>query len=139
MCKLFLDTNFLIDTIGKNLERFKPASVLGGILQTNEFQGAISPHSLSDFSYINRHIPREQLNENIHTFLEYYHVVPLTSQLCTRALLLDEPDYEDSIIRACAEDWEADYIISADRNAYKDSLIPRIEAADFLKELGITA
>lgn len=96
----------------------------------------MSPHSLADINYISRDLGKELRYEFISTFLSLYDVVPLDAIAYSEALSSHEPDYEDSLIRACAESWEADYIISADRNAYKDSLIPSIEAADFLEMLG---
>ena len=48
----------------------------------------------------------------------------------------DEPDFEDGIVRACAERWKADYIISRDEKAYANSHIKRVTAEEYLRICG---
>ncbi|MCI1902076.1 MAG: hypothetical protein LKI93_05035 [Bifidobacteriaceae bacterium] len=135
MYKIFLDTNFLLDCANEERKRHQSAIELAGILQREAFQSAISPHSLMDFDYISRDISKELRTGFIQAFLSFYEVIPLTAELCSHALISEERDYEDGIIRACAESWEADYIVSADKSAYVDSIIPRVEAEDLLEKI----
>lgn len=46
--------------------------------------------------------------------------------------LSDEPDFEDGIIRACAEAAGADFIISRDERAFARSPIKRMSAQEYI-------
>ena len=49
------------------------------------------------------------------------------------ALNSDEPDFEDGIIRACAELNGADFIITRDKAAFAHSKVRSVTAAEYLE------
>lgn len=51
---------------------------------------------------------------------------------CVCHALSDEPDFEDGIIRACAEAAGADFIISRDERAFARSPIKRLSAQEYI-------
>ena len=57
-----------------------------------------------------------------------FEVARVDGEIVSDALGSDEPDYEDAVVRACAEANEVDAILSYDRNAFKGSRIPRVTA-----------
>lgn len=63
-------------------------------------------------------------------------MVPVDVALCRQSLASDEPDFEDGLVRACAELVGADYIVSTDRKAFKRSSVPRIESPELIQRLG---
>ena len=51
------------------------------------------------------------------------------------ALDSNEPDFEDGLVRACAELNDADFIISRDEKAFRKATIRRVTAKEYLDEI----
>lgn len=134
MIKIVADTNFLLDIMVDG--RPDSASALGvfDVMFSDKVAIAICAGSLKDAYYI----ARRDLDDSarrawLKLFLDSFDVFPVDSLLCRTALQSDEPDFEDGLIRACAEWWEADFIVSRDRKAFVNSRVPRIETPDLLR------
>lgn len=65
--------------------------------------------------------------------MDVFEVVAVDAVLCKIAAHSDEPDFEDGIIRALAEQRNAEFIISRDVAAFKNSNIRRLSATDFMQ------
>ncbi|MDF7663544.1 PIN domain-containing protein [Bifidobacterium sp. ESL0763] len=88
---------------------------------------AVCAGSLKDAYYISRRDLSENQRRNwIRRFIETFEVLPVDSATCGIAVDSSEPDFEDGIIRACAEQWNADCIVSRDAKAFLDSSVPKI-------------
>ena len=64
--------------------------------------------------------------------MDLFEAVPVDEPLCRVALLSDEPDFEDGVIRACAESAPVDFIVSRDEGAFARSSIRRLSAQEYL-------
>ena len=62
-------------------------------------------------------------------------LVDLTREVVDAALASDEPDYEDGLVRAVAEAFEVDAIITYDRKAFRGSSVAKRTAAEALADL----
>lgn len=72
--------------------------------------------------------------DSIRNIAEVFDLVDLTEPLIFDALDSDEPDYEDGLIRTAAETLQVDAIITYDKQAFKDSFIPKMTAQEALFE-----
>lgn len=63
-------------------------------------------------------------------------VAAVDSLVCTRALSLERPDYEDGIVSACAQAERVDAIISRDARSFSDAGIPRLSPEELIAALG---
>ena len=57
---------------------------------------------------------------------------PIGAEETLTALDSNEPDYEDGLVRACAELNDADFIISRDAKAFERATIRKLTAAEYL-------
>ena len=71
----------------------------------------------------------------IATASEVFELVDLTTALVTQALASNEPDYEDSLVRAAAESLEVDAIVSYDKKAFRGSHIPKRTAGEATRDI----
>lgn len=137
MIKVVADTNFLLDVMVPSRPFADDAVRVFDAMNNDRVEIAVCAGSLKDAYYIARRECTEEGNRAwISLFLDCFDVFPVDSLLCRAALASSEPDFEDGLIRVCAEWWGADYIVSRDRKAFADSGIPRIEAPDLLRVLG---
>ena len=61
-----------------------------------------------------------------------FEVVELTLCVVDDALCSNEPDYEDALVRAAAENVRCDYIVSRDEKAFRASCCKRVDARQAL-------
>jgi predicted nucleic acid-binding protein len=131
--KLFADTNFLLDFASRQRADHDAAMSLGDMIAAGMYDAAICASSLKDVYYILRKdYTDSERRDFIDAMTQLFEVLPLDPESCTAALKSDEPDYEDGIIRAVAEKWEADYIVTRDAGGFTRSFIPKIHPDAFL-------
>ena len=68
----------------------------------------------------------------ISSALDAFETVPVDELVCRSAAKSNEPDFEDGIVRACAENAHADFIISRNAAAFRRSKIKRVTAREYL-------
>ena len=60
-------------------------------------------------------------------------IAPDDAEVFDRALNSGEPDFEDGIVRACAELNDADFIITRDGAAFANSPVRSVTAGEYLR------
>ena len=141
--RLFCDTNFILDICDK--DRVGHADSIALLWYCSDNAGAVqliaSITSFKDAYYIlsrlykSRLEARDSIELIMGTFIE---PVDMLSRFGSEAILSNEPDFEDGLIRACAEHEDADVIITRDENAFANCDIPSMSAAAFLAQVGFS-
>ena len=133
MDKLFLDTNFLLDVAVSGRPESASATKLFELILSNKVIGLVSASSLKDFYYIARRDFDEEVERRwLKLFNKVCYIPAMDQTIVTCALNSDEPDFEDGLLRALAEAEKADFIVSRDAGAFKNSSIKKISAAKYL-------
>ena len=128
MVRVFLDTNFLLDLALEHRPGGKAAAEILQRAEEGELAGIVSPSSLKDFYYIARKDMPDDLRRGwIAFFMDGFAVADTNRSVCQNALVSDEPDFEDGIVRAIAEDEGCDYILTRDAKGFDGSKAPKIE------------
>ena len=60
---------------------------------------------------------------------------PIGAEECLDALGSNEPDFEDGLIRSCAELNDVDFIISRDKDAFAGSTVRCVTAREYLTKV----
>ena len=133
--KAYLDTNFLVDALIEDRPQSKQAFEILARLGEGALLGFVMPSQLIDFYYICRKCGMDDAarRKSIALLMDWCAVFYPNRETLEIALNSDEPDFEDGMIRAAAEQVGVDFIISRDAKAFANSPIPRIEPADFLQ------
>lgn len=98
--------------------------------------GITSSHSLKDAYYIMSHIYDEPTaREAVRVLVDLVVIGPVSVEETLLALDSNEPDFEDGLVRACAELNDVDFIISRDEKAYRTCKIRRVTAGEYLDEV----
>ena len=139
--RIFCDTNFLLDVCDAEREAHCDAIALLWYCAENPTTAELvaSITSFKDAYYIlSRLYKDEELARDSVGRLMGVLVEPLDmlSRYGAEALACDEPDFEDALIRVCAEHEHADILISRDEKAFASCSIPSVSAAGFLKQEG---
>lgn len=133
MYRILLDTNILLDSVIPNCPQHDEALALLKWCNGSGDYGFAAATSFNDAYYVlcrayDEVIAREAL-ENL---LGLVAVAPVSAEECDRSLRSNEPDFEDGLVRACAELSGADFIITCDEDAFAGSKVKSVTAKEFL-------
>ena len=133
MYRILLDTNILLDSIIPNRPQHDEALALLKWYNGSGDHGFAAATSFNDAYYILCRAYSEAIaREALENLLGLVAVAPVSAEECDRSLRSNEPDFEDGLIRACAELNGADFIITRDKDAFVGSKVKSVTAKEFL-------
>ena len=122
MYRLLLDTNVLLDFMVP--ERPESNAAVEVIRRAG---------SLKDAYYVAcKYLGEQAARDFVRAFLDALNVIALDEATCRIAASSDEPDFEDAIIRATAENMRANLILTRDERAYERSAVRAITPQRFV-------
>ncbi len=134
MIHVFVDTNVLLDYLGKRDGFFKSARRLMTFAYMGVYDLWMSAQQSTDLFYIltegGRKSRSVRAKEAMAALLEQIHVASATEQDMRRALASDVADYEDALILSCAMGVGADVIITRDKGL-ANGLVPTRTPEEF--------
>ena len=134
MKKLLIDTNIVLDLLGRRVPFYSEAAGLFSLSDKKHVSVSISSLSLINTHYILRKIKSEQeARRIIRTFKVLVHEFPLYSKITDLALNSDFNDFEDAIQYYTALENGQDMIITRNIADFKTSSIPVMTADEFIK------
>ena len=134
MCRILFDTNALMDTLDPSRPGCHESRELLNLCNGESDYGMACDLSLKDVYYISRKMYGGDLARNaVRRLMGLLVIAPVDAEICDMALNSDEPDFEDGIIRACAELNGADFIITRDKAAFAHSKVRSVTAAEYLE------
>lgn len=133
MYRILLDTNILLDSIIPNRPQHDEALALLKWCNGSGDYGFAAATSFNDAYYVLCRVYDEAIaREALENLLGLVAVAPVSAEECDRSLRSNEPDFEDGIVRACAELNGADFIITRDRDAFAGGKVRSVTAKEFL-------
>lgn len=133
MYRILLDTNILLDSVIPNRPQHDEALALLKWCNGSGDYGFAAATSFNDAYYILCRAYSEPIaREALESLLGLVAVAPVSLEECDRSLKSNEPDFEDGLVRACAELNRADFIITRDEDAFVGSKVKSVTAKEFL-------
>ncbi|ASS48615.1 MAG: twitching motility protein PilT [Candidatus Fluviicola riflensis] len=135
MENVFVDTNVIIDLLGKREPFYKDAQDLFTLSDKNEIQLCISSLSFANAYYsIVKHHKEVNAKKYMAKFKVLVTVLPLEDKAIELALASEFEDFEDGLQYFVAMNNEADIIITRNKKDFKSSKIPVLTAGEYLKK-----
>ena len=133
MNRLLLDTNILLDCVDPSRAFHGDAMRLMARCNGGGDMGIASSHSLNDaYCIMSRRYDEPSAREAVGVLAELVVIGPIGAEETLLAIDSNEPDFEDGLIRACAELNDVDFIVSRDEKAFQKAKIRRVTAAEYL-------
>lgn len=133
MHKLLLDTNVLLDFMVAERPGSDAAVEVIRRCATKEDVGYVCAGSLKDTYYVARkYLGEQSARDFVRAFLMVLEVCALDGPVCRIAADSNEPDFEDALIRASAEDERVDFILTRDVGAFQATKIRSLDAERYL-------
>ena len=134
MHRLLIDTNVLLDCVDPHREHHDDAMQLIKRCNGGGDMGIASSHSLNDVYYIMSRLYGEpSAREAVRVIAELVVIGPIGAEETLMAIDSNEPDFEDGLVRACAELNDVDFIISRDQKAFMKAKTRKVTAAEYLQ------
>ena len=134
MSRLLLDTNILLDAVMR--ERPQSAEARQVLDRCNGWgdMGLVAAVSLKDLYYVlGKCWGEPTARECVEQLMGLVVVAPVGGEEADLALHAGEPDFEDGLVRACAELNDVDFIITRDAAAFRKSRVRSVTAAEYLE------
>ena len=133
MSRLLIDTNVLLDCVDPTRPFHDDAMRLMRRCNGGGDLAIASSHSLNDTYYImSRLYDEPSARAAIRVLADLVTIGPIGAEETLLALDSNEPNFEDGLIRACAELNDVDFIISRDAKAFCKATTRRATPAEYL-------
>lgn len=132
--RVLLDTNVILDAAMSERPGWSEATLLLDEIAYGATTGLVVATSLKDIYYVlTKYAGESAARAFAISAIDALEVVAVDESICRSAARSNEPDFEDGIVRACAESAGADFIISRDAAAFQRSKIKRVTAREYLE------
>ena len=131
--RLLLDTNILLDALIPDRPQSSEACRVLELCNGGGDMGFACSLSLKDVYYVmQRHYGETQARTCVDTLAGLICVAPVGVEECDMSLRGNEPDFEDGLVRACAELNDIDFILTRDKDAFQRCKIRTVTCAEYL-------
>lgn len=135
MIKIFIDSDIILDLLLKRKEYAHSAQLMTEIV-SGKLKGYTSPIVIANIHYIMCKLESKKKSlDNIRKLRKIISILSVTEEIIDKALLLEAPDFEDSIQFITSEKNKMDFIITRNRKDFKESRVPVMDAQEFLSLL----
>lgn len=140
--RAMIDTNILIDYFGKREPYFHSWKNLFIMQQFGDIELWVAPQSFEDaFCILRKMVDSQSLQSAFNDSLGIFNVCSFGMEEIREATKRAWTDFEDCVISICAENIDADVLLSRDKDGFRNSKVPALtidELFDHLEsELGI--
>ncbi len=133
--RAYLDVNVLLDYFLHREPWYEPARVLLELGAAGALDIGVGASTVAFLYY---KLGRDQdplgARERIKGIIPTVTFVTLNDQIVRDAIADPEPDLEDALQLVMAGSWDAEFLITRDRRAFKQTKIRKLSPAEFLDE-----
>ncbi len=140
--KVLVDTNVIFTYLTRRCDKYSTeVDVIVQMCIDKQLEGFAAFHSLSTIWYLMRHSSLEERLNSIKLVCTIFKIAHSDNDSIMRALQnTGFSDFEDNLQDCCAQDVNADYIVTANVRDYEGhSSVPAVTPAEFLHRLGDSA
>lgn len=129
-----MDTNVLLDALDSRRPQSDEACQVLRHCNGGEATAYVCPMSLKDVYYVlAKAHGAETARRGVGFLMDLVVIAPMGSEDCDVSLRSDEPDFEDGLVRACAELNGIDFILTRDAKAFDHSTVRVVDCAKYLE------
>lgn len=136
MFKIFVDTDIILDLMAKRKPHHRHAARLFTLIDKKEVKAYTSPIIIANTYYILRkQISKARATASVHKLKLLLKILPGDEKIIELALNSNFKDFEDAIQYYTAVNNAINFIITRNKQDYKESKIGVVTAEEFLKML----
>ena len=135
MNDLFIDTDVIIDFLIDRKPHSREAAIIFTLIEQKKLKGYVSSLTFSNLYYVLKKFEsHKKVISKLDSISKMLTILKVDQQTIKDAIASGFSDFEDSIQYNCAHDYKKiDVLITRNTKDYKNSEIPVMTPADFLK------
>jgi len=135
MTDLFIDTDIIIDFLIDRKPHSREAAIIFTLIEQKKIKGYVSSLTFSNLYYVLRKVEtHNKVITKLDSISRLLTILKVDQQTIKEAIASGFQDFEDSIQYNCALDYKKiDVLITRNTKDYKNSEIPVMTPADYLK------
>ncbi len=135
--RVLLDTNVLLDAVVAGRPQSSEACRVLELCNGGGDLGLACALSLKDVYYVlQKQYGKERARQCLDALSGLVALAPVGAEECLMSLQGNEPDFEDGLVRACAELNDVDFILTRDAAAFARCKIRSVTCAEYLDIVG---
>jgi predicted nucleic acid-binding protein len=132
--RVFLDANILLDVIELRTEFVEESSAVLALSEQTNAELFIAWHTLATIYYlIRRRRTEQETMQEIDRILDWARIAPVDYGAAVRARNLGFTDFEDAMQCVCAENCQADIIVTRNTKDFASSPISVLSPGAFIR------
>lgn len=132
--KIFLDANVVIDYLVNRMPFADDAEAVVNVCLMEGNEGAWTGLSACNAVYIiGKSVGNHRAEQLVKAVAEFLRILPICPEVIKTNLGADHPDFEDSLQIAAAQEWNADLIVTRDKDGFINSPIKVLSPSEFLR------
>jgi len=136
--RLFIDTNVMLDLLGERKPFYEPIAKIATLAEKEIVTIVVSPLSFATVNYLlSKHESPKAAKEKLRKFKIIAEVCPIDEKTIEKGMNSSMKDFEDALQYFGATEAECDIIITRNGKDFKQSLLPVMDAKEFLSSLNI--
>ena len=133
--RAFIDTNVVVDFLGKREPFFKDAAILFELGKSGKVEIVVSSLTIVNCAYIlKKQFSKEVMLDKMEDFCQLLRISPIDKSVILNAISLDSSDFEDAVQYVSAMSYKPDVIITRDKKGFLNFDIPLFSPAEFVAE-----
>lgn len=134
--RALIDTNVLLDYFGRREPFFSACEKLCAMQAFGDIELWAAPQSYADVFYILRKtVSSADLQRAFIESLDFINVCKVSHEEVAEASRRSWDDYEDCLIALCAENIDADYLLTRDEGGFQAAKMPACSPDEFFSML----
>lgn len=131
---VFLDTNVVIDFMGKRNGFFNDAAIIFSMIKEKIINASISSLTVVNCAYIlNKAFDKKDVLKKIDGLCKILNIMPINNQVLKDAINLQPTDYEDAVQYISSLPFNPDVIITRDKKGFADFNIIVMTPDEFVR------
>lgn len=133
--KVFLDTNVILDFYDSDRGHYQPAAIIFDLALKGKIELSVCGLSfVYAFFLLHSKYDKSMLYEKMRALYKLCHVTPIDAAIIEKALSHEHRDFEDAVQYFSSKTIEADFILTRDKNGFKEFQTPHLSPSDFLDD-----
>ncbi|MEX0996114.1 MAG: PIN domain-containing protein [Flavobacteriaceae bacterium] len=137
--RVFIDTNVMLDFLGERHPFYTPVAQLATLAEKKKITMVVSPISFATVNYLLSKYENAKIAlEKLRKFKIICEICDINENTVEKALNSGFNDFEDALQYFNATDSNCDILITRNEKDFNKSLLPIMNADEFLKSIQLT-
>ena len=139
--RVLVDTNIIVDVLQHREPWCKDGETIFISAAKRQITACVTAKQIADIHYLTKKLLKgqehvdEAARQVIGKLLQFIELIDARAADCKTAIAINNSDFEDAMLIACASHEAMDYIVSRNPVHFDCSAVPVIALADFVKLL----